>query len=170
MKKLYFAGPHGFSEIGVTGTQQIKDLLKKYFDVIDPFNYPKNIKLGKQINTIMKNLHVMDRSGAILNFHKSIDELSKINIQIARNNKELLQSSDLIFAILDGPDVDSGTATEIGMAYILGKKIYGFRSDFRLSGDNYGCTVNLQVEYCIKESGGRLFHSLADLESYLNIN
>jgi nucleoside 2-deoxyribosyltransferase len=43
-----------------------------------------------------------------------------------------VQSADIIIAVLDGPDVDSGTAWEIGYGRGLGKKIIGIRTDFRL--------------------------------------
>ena len=38
---------------------------------------------------------------------------------------------DAVVAVLDGPDVDSGTCIELGMAHALGKKIIGVRTDFR---------------------------------------
>ena len=65
-----------------------------------------------------------------------------------------------MFAVLDGTDVDSGTAAEIGYAFARGKKILGYRGDFRLSADNEGATVNLQVEYFIRESGGDIVTAL----------
>ncbi|MCC6944247.1 MAG: nucleoside 2-deoxyribosyltransferase, partial [Thermomicrobiales bacterium] len=57
-------------------------------------------------------------------------------------------------AILDGVDVDSGTAAEIGYAFARGKHIEGLRTDWRLTGDNEGSLVNLQVQYFIEASGG----------------
>ena len=52
-------------------------------------------------------------------------ELKKINYQIGKRNDELINESDLILAILDGNDLDSGTCAEIGYAYGIGKKIIG---------------------------------------------
>ena len=46
---------------------------------------------------------------------------------------EEIDKSDLIIAILDGSDVDSGTCVEIGYAYAKGKPILGLRTDFRNS-------------------------------------
>jgi nucleoside 2-deoxyribosyltransferase len=68
-----------------------------------------------------------------------------------------------MIAILDGPDVDSGTAAEIGYAFARGKLIVGYRGDFRLSADNEGSIVNLQVEYFIRESGGAIVSRYEDL-------
>lgn len=69
----------------------------------------------------------------------------------------------MVFAVLDGTDVDSGTASEIGYAYALGKRILGYRGDFRLSADNEGSIVNLQVEYFIRASGGEIFNQIEGL-------
>lgn len=43
-----------------------------------------------------------------------------------------LQNADIIVANLDGIDVDSGTAWEIGYAYSMGKIIIGLREDVRM--------------------------------------
>ncbi len=54
--------------------------------------------------------------------------------------------SDLVVAVLDGVDVDSGTAWEIGYAYAKGKPVIGLRTDFRSLSDGI---VNLMVEMAI---------------------
>ena len=45
--------------------------------------------------------------------------------------KDELMKADVIVALLEGPDTDSGTCIELGFAYILKKKIIGIRTDFR---------------------------------------
>jgi nucleoside 2-deoxyribosyltransferase len=80
--------------------------------------------------------------------------LRSINIELGRANAESIRNANGMVAILDGVDVDSGTAAEVGYAYALGKRIYGLRTDFRLAGDNPGSIVNLQVQYFIESSGG----------------
>jgi len=57
-------------------------------------------------------------------------------------------SSDVVVAILDGPDVDAGTCVEIGYAYAHGKPIIGVRTDFRASEDR---GVNLMVSKACTE-------------------
>lgn len=44
---------------------------------------------------------------------------------------EQVRQCDVVIACLDGDDVDSGTALEVGVAYALGKPIIGYRTDFR---------------------------------------
>lgn len=64
--------------------------------------------------------------------------------------------------MLDGNDVDSGTAAEIGYGSALKKPIIGYRGDFRLSAENEGGIVNLQVEYFIYLNNGEI---VTDIEA-----
>lgn len=79
-----------------------------------------------------------------------------INNGLGGKNAENIRATNGIVAVLDGVDVDSGTAAEIGYGFGLGKRIYGLRTDFRLTGENEVSVVNLQVRYFIDESGGTL--------------
>jgi nucleoside 2-deoxyribosyltransferase len=54
----------------------------------------------------------------------------------------LIDEADMILAILEGPDADSGTCIELGYAYSKKKPIIGIRTDFRSSEDK---GVNLMV-------------------------
>ncbi|WP_440954785.1 nucleoside 2-deoxyribosyltransferase [Methanosarcina sp. Mfa9] len=56
---------------------------------------------------------------------------------------EGVDDSDFVVAVLDGVDVDSGTAWEIGYAYAKGKVIIGLRTDFRELSNGI---VNLMIE------------------------
>lgn len=89
---------------------------------------------------------------------------TKLNHEIGRKNQALIDECDGIFAVLDGTDVDSGTAAEIGYGFARGKAIIGYRGDFRLSADNEGGIVNLQVEYFIRASGGTIITQIDELE------
>jgi nucleoside 2-deoxyribosyltransferase len=77
------------------------------------------------------------------------------NIHVEKNRQEIifnknlaaLDSSDIIVAVIDGADVDSGTAWEIGYAYSKGKPVVGLKTDFRTLGIEG--TVNLMIERSI---------------------
>lgn len=69
-----------------------------------------------------------------------------IRQQIGRRNAMAIDSCDILIANLDGQEVDSGVAWEIGYAYGKGKPCLAWRSDFRASGE-LGGRVNLQVAY-----------------------
>jgi nucleoside 2-deoxyribosyltransferase len=61
-------------------------------------------------------------------------------------NLQSLNGCDLMVAILDGAQVDDGTAWEIGYFFSQGKKILGIRTDFRRAGESDGSRVNLMIE------------------------
>ena len=102
------------------------------------------------------------RANAIADYAERVAALARVNTEVARKNEESIRAADVVFAVLDGVDVDSGTASEMGFAYALGKRIHGLRTDTRLIGDNAGSVVNLQVQYWIEASGGKLVRTLAD--------
>ena len=81
---------------------------------------------------------------------------------IFSKNEAAIKSSDIIVAVVDGADVDSGTAWEIGYAYALGKSILGLRTDFRTLGIEG--TVNLMIE-----RSAELFASIPELLNRLKL-
>jgi nucleoside 2-deoxyribosyltransferase len=85
---------------------------------------------------------------------------------IGRRNAEAIKSCTLLAALLDGQEVDAGTAAEVGYAAALGLRCYGLRTDLRESGEP-GATVNLQVEWFITASGGAIVSTLDELVAAL---
>ncbi len=69
----------------------------------------------------------------------------------------------MLLAVLDGAEVDSGTAAEAGFAVGLRKRCSGLRTDWRDSGE-FGLPVNLQVLHFIERSGGKLFRKIEEIE------
>ena len=59
-------------------------------------------------------------------------------------NKKALEDADIIVAIIDGADADSGTAWEMGYAFARGKPVIALRTDFRRIGHHE--QVNLMLE------------------------
>lgn len=55
---------------------------------------------------------------------------------------EGIDSADAVLAIIDGAEVDSGTAWEMGYAYARGKPVIGVRTDFR-PGAEHGVNIML---------------------------
>ena len=86
--------------------------------------------------------------------------LAETNRLVGRRNAEMIRGVDGMLSVLDGNDVDSGTAAEIGYAAALRRPVIGLRDDLRLTGDNEASLVNLQVEWFIVESGGNITTSL----------
>ncbi len=56
-----------------------------------------------------------------------------------------IDESDIVLAIMDGPDPDSGTCFECGYAYAKNKPIFTVRTDFRNCGDSLDSRYNLML-------------------------
>lgn len=85
--------------------------------------------------------------------HELREALQAANLKQGRIDLDLVDQSEAVLACLDGPDVDSGTAVEVGYAFARHKLIVGLRTDIRRSADNDGSLVNLMVETCIFRLG-----------------
>ena len=55
-----------------------------------------------------------------------------------------LGDTDIVVAVIDGADADSGTAWEMGYAYAHGIPVIAIRTDFRMAGHHEH--VNLMLE------------------------
>ena len=66
--------------------------------------------------------------------------------EVFQSNLRALNECWLMVAILDGPQVDDGTAWEIGYHYARGGKIVGIRTDFRKAGETTLSKVNAMIE------------------------
>lgn len=152
MAVIYLASPLGFAE----STQGFMDVIERLiidcgYIVINPWR----ITDSQQFKVSSQNVE------------KRRQMLHKLNMKVAARNENAIHECQIVVAVLDGTDVDSGTASEIGFAYAQEKRIYGYRGDFRRSGDNDGGIVNLQVQYWIENSGGCIVTSLDALRGLL---
>jgi nucleoside 2-deoxyribosyltransferase len=153
-RKVYVAGPLGFNEAGRhwAATVLHPRLSGGGWEVLDPW---------------------VDETGAIAATlalppgPERVDALRAMNRDIGVRNRRLLAEADAVLAVLDGPDVDSGTAAEIGWAAAHGRPVIGLRTDFRLA-DHEAAPVNLQVEDFVVVSGGRLVTTLDEAMAALD--
>jgi len=71
--------------------------------------------------------------------------------EIYRKHLGALHSVDVVVAVVDGADADSGTAWEMGYAFGIGKPVIALRTDFRMAGR---CEhVNLMLEQSATVAG-----------------
>ena len=93
------------------------------------FNY--NAQLAAQIRRALPDvdMYVPQENAAINNKEAYAD--SKM---IAEADTKRLLSADLMIAILDGPVIDNGVASEIGVAYAAKIPILGLYTDSRRLG------------------------------------
>jgi nucleoside 2-deoxyribosyltransferase len=132
---IYVASPLGFavSTRFYYETELISHLSNAGFVVLDPWKLPPGAQLDGPVDVMA----------------------------IGEKNARMIDEAAAVLAVLDGTDVDSGTASEVGYAAAKRTPIVGLRTDIRQSGEP-GAVVNLQVEYFIRASGGRIVDSLGE--------
>ncbi len=160
--KIYLAGPLGFSETGrAFHDRTVVPAIERLGHVpLDPWRSEPPPGLETGLAAEIKRLAAEIAAVQAMPYGPARrDAWRTLNPRIGAKNRAFIDASDAVFAVLDGIDVDSGTAAEIGYAFAKGKPILGYRGDFRLSADNEGAMINLQVEYFIRASGGDIVSS-----------
>jgi nucleoside 2-deoxyribosyltransferase len=149
--RVYLASPLGFSEAGrhFYTSILVPHVRALGYDVLDPWTLTD----ARKIQAAQSRPYGPAKREA----------WRALNREMGATNRAAIDAARAVVAVLDGTDVDSGTAAEIGYAFARGKLIVGYRGDFRLSADNEGSTVNLQVEYFIRASGGTIVERYEDL-------
>ena len=152
--KIYLASPLGFAASTRGFLDELVTTLSSVAEIINPWDdhrFDEEIARATGLDSRRERLQI----------------LTRVNFALGQANEERIRAADALTAVLDGVDVDSGTAAEIGFAYALGKPIFGLRTDLRLAGDNEAALVNLQVQYFIDASGGRIVTTVSDLVTAL---
>jgi len=70
------------------------------------------------------------------------------NAEIFQDCINAIDHADIMVAILEGADADSGTSVELGYAYSKGKAILGIRTDYRISEER---GLNLMLPFACME-------------------
>ncbi|MGI8730751.1 MAG: nucleoside 2-deoxyribosyltransferase [Solirubrobacteraceae bacterium] len=140
--RAYIASPLGFSEVGrAYYADRYLPALREHVEPVDPWQ----LSLAHEF----EDAH---RAGLQREF----------GLEVGARNADAIRGARLLIAHLDGQEVDSGTASEVGYATALGVPCLAIRSDLRSSGEP-GMSVNLQVEALIVLSGGFVVGSLDEL-------
>ena len=141
--KIYMAGPLGFTESGrlYHETVLVPAVRAAGFEPLDPW----------EIDPELQAVFALPVGSA-----ERRTRLPEVNRAIGARNARLIDECAAVLAVLDGNDVDSGTAAEIGYAAAVHKPVVGLRCDHRVTGDNEATLVNLQVEWFVIASGGCL--------------
>ncbi len=92
------------------------------------------------------------------------EDWSRVNAEIARRNLRAIESCVSVVAVVEGADVDSGVALEIGYAHALGKPVKLLRTDFRSQGPRIG-PVNIMLGLAAEAFHTSVESLLADLRS-----
>lgn len=82
---------------------------------------------------------------------------------VFRGDVEGMDLCDVIIAILDGSDSDSGTAWECGYAYARGMPVVGVRTDFRMHEDSHlNAMLSQSMKIVYQESFDEDIEALAE--------
>lgn len=142
--RVYVSSPLGFTEFGRLAMKDLYERLQDNdFDVRDPWDWPGQNEPSASIKTA--DLLLTARIAGV-------QRDREVSREIAARNVTELKDADVVLAILDGADVDSGVAAEIGYASAIRKPVVGLRTDARASSDSSGHVVNLQVAHLIAHS------------------
>ena len=157
MKKIYLAGPEVFLPNSIAIFKEYKKICKEFgFEAFSPFDgeVTKETGLARAEKIFKENCQLID----------------KVDIIIANCNR------------FRGALIDDGTAFEIGYGFAKKKKIFGYiqkiktlpqiveesiptlkhSSGYRIDNqgfllnEDFGNTINLMIEFSIKQSGGNL--------------
>jgi nucleoside 2-deoxyribosyltransferase len=118
MKRIYFAAPLFTQAEWIWNENLAKELSELNFIIILP----------------------QSRAEPMLNGTEPFEELVLFNDNISG-----IKEADIVLAIFDQADPDSGTCWECGYAYSLGKTIIGLRTDLRRVGDDSESSINLML-------------------------
>jgi len=113
-----------------------------------------NAEIDSRVRKLGFTTYIPQRDGVKLENQSDV-------LKIFESDKNALIQADLIVANLDGMDVDSGTAWELGFAEGLGKHCVGVYTDWRLHFKYQ--TVNLMIQCSVD----KVVLSLDELEKYL---
>jgi nucleoside 2-deoxyribosyltransferase len=130
--KAYLAGPI-FSQAEIAWAREVKAEVER--------------ALGDRIEVLWPHEIASGTPEGTPQAHQGISQAPQCTPQeIFQANTSALRSCLLIIAILDGAQVDDGTAWELGYHYALGRKILGIRTDFRRAGETDQSKVNAMIE------------------------
>lgn len=134
-----------------------------------------NELIARELRTEIKHVDLyVPQENAAINDKSSFAD----SITIAQADMERLEESDFLIAVIDGVEIDSGVAAEIGAFYMTGKPIFALYSDVRQQGrdnqkkidalaedgtENQFIYRNLFVIGIIKKSGGGVYSSIEEL-------
>ncbi len=151
--KIYLSAPL-FTQVERRWNRRLANALEEHIPDTDVL-LPQDIKFGGAYNRPEHYQHIYDRC------------------------LEMVEEADLMVAVLDGADVDSGTAFEMGYARARDLPIIGVRTDYRKSQDRglnimlaRGCDELLRemsfsedTEQLARDLVGKIVAALRNLDS-----
>ena len=128
-----------------------------------------NLKLVSILESYGYDVFLPQRDGFLAPELEGKTEEEKIQIIFEKDRDEVLKA-DIIFVLLDGRVPDEGACVELGIAYAVGKRCYGIKSDAR------SVELDMDLNPMITGCFTKLFYNLdgealiKDLKDYLDNN
>ena len=108
MPRIYLASPLGFSPEQKPYLDRIKDRLHQLgYDIFDPWS----LHFGEAA-----------RQASQIEIHDKRVKAARVAREIGAANENGIVDSDILLAVLDGADADSGTSAEVGFAAGIGRR------------------------------------------------
>ena len=150
---LYLSSPLGFSDLtrGFMHTELEPLLVQRGFRVLNPW------VLNRDVDKAMHAVH--DRKTAAA----QLVATRKLTHAIGATNFSAIDAAEAVLAVMNGVDVDSGVAAEVGYAFAAGKRVHGLLADRRLTHAAETTFCNATLQYIVEASGGRMFAGLSAL-------
>ena len=140
MKKIYFAAPL-FNEMELERNRKYTEIFRKWgYEVYLP----------------------QESAGLSANIIKNAEDTYKVSKKIFETDLNGIKWCDILVFFLDGRVPDEGACVELGIAYALGKKCIGYKTDDRCL--EFTGTNNLFIEGCMNF---RIINSIEDLKREL---
>jgi len=120
-------------------------------------------KAERTYNTILSDLLKQHLFEVFLPQEAGDDTDTRVNaeqVRIFSKNKDDLDRADIVVAVIDGADADSGTAWEMGYAYAHNKPVIAIRTDFRRVGMHEQVNLMLEVSSKVVSSTMGLLESV----------
>jgi nucleoside 2-deoxyribosyltransferase len=116
--RVYLASPLGFSEAGrhFYTTILVPHVRALGYEVLDPWT--------------LTDARTIQAAQSMAYGPAKREAWRTLNLEMGATNRAAIDAAQAVVAVLDGTDVDSGTAAEIGYAFARGKLIVGYRGDF----------------------------------------
>lgn len=100
--------------------------------LFNEMEWNRNLHIKKLVEDLGFEVHLpQDKAGRFSDLSKNTSDTADLRKTIFNNDLEGVKNCDIILCLLDGRVPDEGTCVELGMAYVLGKKCVGFKTDIR---------------------------------------
>lgn len=128
-----------------------------------------NEKITSVLEKAGYSVFLPQRDGILAAELDKLDDAEKVKTVFKKDTSEL-KRADVVLMLLDGRVPDEGACAELGMAYAMGKRCYGMKTDARALEN--GLEINPLIAGCFEKIICNLNgdEALLELENFLSEN